>query len=68
MSGETSGFLKIPWKIAPETAREAPTKKAAVMRGSRIWKKTVSIVCGHVFSSGKTAESSILQSVSTGMP
>lgn len=33
-SGETSGFLKIPWYTAPDKANAAPTMTAAITRGS----------------------------------
>ena len=48
-SGDTSGFLNIPWKEAPAKDRHAPTSKAAMIRGNLIV-KTIE------FSSGDTAK------------
>lgn len=43
ISGDTSGFLKIPWYVAPFTASAEPTTIVARIRGMRILNTTVSI-------------------------
>ena len=40
ISGDTIGFLKTAWYVAPDTDKAAPTNRAAIIRGSLIYSKT----------------------------
>ena len=43
-SGETSGFLKMPWYTAPASARAEPTSSAASTRGRRNLSTTFTVL------------------------
>ena len=46
MSGDTRGFLNIPWYAVPAAASAAPTSSAASTRGPRTCMTTVSTLAG----------------------
>lgn len=59
ISGDTSGFWKVPWNAAPAAARQQPTISASRIRGRRTLKNSVCCWFVQNWSMGNTWPSSM---------
>ena len=59
----TRGFLKRPWKAAPLTAREPPTRAPRIALGSRISQITLNCMSGIVSEYDNKPENKVLRTL-----